>query len=71
LEGDPDQPIVIGTVNFIGTAPAGVFLQKEVIVTFLEGDPDQPIVVGSGGAQLFVLVPSATPGVSFTFCRLC
>jgi hypothetical protein len=73
LEGDPDQPIVIGTVNFPGLAasPAGAFILKEVVVAFLEGDPDQPIVTGSSKAQFFVLVPSATPGVSFTVCRFC
>jgi hypothetical protein len=73
LEGDPDQPIVIGTVNFPGpaAAPVGAFILKEVVVTFVDGDPDQPIVTGSGRPQLFVLVPSTTPGVSVTVCRLC
>jgi hypothetical protein len=73
LEGNPDQPIVIGTVNFPGpaTAPAGVFVVKEVVVTFVDGDPDQPIVIGSANPQFFVLVPSATPGVSVIACRLC
>lgn len=72
LDGDPDQPIVIGAVSLTGTAPSGLFLEKEVIVAFLDGDPDQPIVVGSVSApQLFVLVPSATPGVSIIVCRFC
>jgi hypothetical protein len=71
LEGNPDQPIVVGTVNFPGIAPLGVFLEKEVIVTFQEGDPDQPIVIGTTNPQLFVLVPSATSGVSFIQCVFC
>jgi len=72
LEGDPDQPIVIGSIYFTGTAPAGVFLEKEVIVAFSEGDPDQPIVIGSVDVpQLFVLRSSATPGVSVILCPFC
>jgi hypothetical protein len=72
LEGDPDQPIVIGSLNFSGTAASGVLLEKEVIVAFSEGDPDQPIVVGSVDVpRLFELVSSATPGVSVILCRFC
>jgi len=72
LEGNPDQPIVIGSVNFTGTAPAGVLVEKEVIVAFLEGDPDKPIVTGSVNVpQLLVLAPSGTLGVSVISCRLC
>jgi hypothetical protein len=71
LEGDPDQPIVVGTVSFTGAAPAGAFITREVIVDFLEGDPDQPIVVGTNNPQLFVLVPSPTPGVSVIGCVFC
>jgi hypothetical protein len=72
LEGDPDQPIVIGTINFTGAAPAGVFLEREVVISFVDGDPDQPIVIGVGRVpQLFVLVPSATPGVAAVRCWLC
>jgi hypothetical protein len=72
LEGDPDQPIVIGSIYLNGTAPTGVFLEKDVIVAFLEGDPDQPIVIGSVDVpRLFVLVSSATPGVSVILCRFC
>jgi len=72
LEGNPDTPIVIGSVNSIGTTPTGVFLVKEVIVAFLDGDPDTPIVIGSVNVpQLWVLLPSGTAGVSSISCPLC
>jgi uncharacterized protein involved in type VI secretion and phage assembly len=72
LQGDPDTPIVIGSINTLGIAPAGLLLQKEVIVAFEDGDPDRPIVIGSVYVpQLVVLVPSDTPGVSDVSCRFC
>jgi hypothetical protein len=56
-EGDPDTPIVIGSVNSTGTAPVGVFIER---------------VPGPANAsQLFVLVPSGTPGVSVITCPFC
>jgi hypothetical protein len=72
LEGDPDKPIVIGSVNTTGIAPAGVLLRQELIVDFLDGDPDKPIATGTGTIpQFLILVPSQTPGVSVIFCPFC
>ena len=72
LEGDPDQPIVIGSVYTAGIAPAGVIVDKELIVAFVDGDPDNPIVVGSVTVpQVLFIVPSRTPGVSAILCPFC
>jgi hypothetical protein len=72
LEGDPDKPIVIGSVFSTGIAPAGVLVVRELIVAFLDGDPDKPIVIGTATVpQVLVLVPSQTPGVSVISCRFC
>jgi hypothetical protein len=56
-EGNPDTPIVIGSVDSIGTAPVGVFVEK------IPGPRTVP--------QLFVLAPSGTPGVSVISCQFC
>ena len=62
VDGDPDNPIAIGSIHSAATTPLGVFVLRnpgpvalipspsrgvEDVIAFVDGDPDRPIVIGS------------------------
>ena len=57
VEGNPDTPILIGSVYSAAIAPLGVFVVRN------PGPGQTP--------HVFVLVPAGTPGVSVMRCPLC